>query len=144
MVFAGIRKTGQTDLEAIEMVVRGSMHHAGATILGRLLSIHSAQASQTPCTCGHSAHYQDRRPKQLLTALGPVSFERSYYLCPNCHQGQCPRDRELDVVGVSYSPGVRRMMAVVGSESSFQQGREQMELLTRLRLRPTRCISWRG
>ena len=31
--------------------------------------------------------------------------------------------------GVSCSPGVRRMMAVVGSESSFDQGREQLELL---------------
>jgi hypothetical protein len=65
----------------------------------------------------------------LLTALGPVRFQRSYYVCPRCHQGQSPRDRELDVEGVSCSPGVRRMLAVVGSESSFDQGREQLELL---------------
>jgi hypothetical protein len=61
--------------------------------------------------------------------VGPVRFERGYYVCPHCHQGQCPRDRELDVESVACSPGVRRMMAVVGSESSFQQGREQLELL---------------
>jgi hypothetical protein len=36
---------------------------------------------------------------------------------------------ELDVQGVTCSPGVRRMMAVVGSESSFEQSREQLELL---------------
>ena len=68
-------------------------------------------------------------PGALLTALGPVRFQRAYYVCPHCHQGQSPRDRELDVEGVSCSPGVRRMMAVVGSESSFDQGREQLELL---------------
>ena len=129
MVFAGCRKTGRFDLEAVELLVRGSMHRAGAEILGRLLSRPSPPASQTPCACGHSAHYHDTRPKQLLTALGPVRFERGYYVCPHCHQGQSPRDRELDVEGMVCSPGVRRMMAVVGSESSFEQGREQLELL---------------
>ena len=29
----------------------------------------------------------------------------------------------------SYSPGVRRMMATVGSETSFERGRAQLELL---------------
>jgi hypothetical protein len=117
------------DLEAVEMLVRGSMHRAGAEILGRLLSQGSGESSLTPCACGHAAHYHDSRPKQLLTALGPVRFQRSYYVCPHCHQAQSPRDRELDVEGVSCSPGVRRMLAVVGSESSFDQGREQLELL---------------
>jgi hypothetical protein len=65
----------------------------------------------------------------LLTALGPVRFERGYYVCPHCHQGHSPRDRELDVEGLACFPGVRRMMAVVGSESGFEQGREQLELL---------------
>ena len=34
--------------------------------------------------------------------------------------------------GTEYSPGVRRMMAVVGSETSFDQGREQLQLLAGL------------
>ena len=117
------------DLEAIEMLVRGSMHRAGAEILGRLLSACAPEASEAPCTCGQAARQHDTRPKQLLTALGPVEFERAYYRCPHCHRGQSPRDRELDVEDTHYSPGVRRMLAVVGSESSFEQGREQMELL---------------
>jgi hypothetical protein len=129
MVSAGCRKTGRLDLEAVELLVRGSMHRAGAELLGRLLSRASPPASQTPCACGHSARYHDTRPRQLLTALGPVRFERGYYVCPHCHQGHSPRDRELDVEGLACSPGVRRMMAVVGSESSFEQGREQLELL---------------
>lgn len=111
------------------MLVRGSMHRAGAQILSRLLSQPYGESSHTPCACGHVAHYHDRRPKQLLTALGPVGFQRGYYVCPHCHQGQSPRDRELDVEGVACSPGVRRMMSVVGSESSFDRGREQLELL---------------
>jgi len=111
------------------MLVRGSMHCAGAEILSRLLSQPSEESGQIRCACGQAAQYHDTRPKELLTVLGPVKFQRGYYVCPTCRQGQSPRDRELDVEGVSCSPGVRRMMAVVGSESSFEQGREQLELL---------------
>jgi hypothetical protein len=61
-----------------------------------------------------------------------VEFERAYYICPHCRQGHSPRDRELDVEGTQCSPGVRRMLALVGSESSFEQSREQLELLAGL------------
>jgi hypothetical protein len=64
--------------------------------------------------------------------LGPVEFQRGYFVCPHCHQGQSPRDRELDVEGTEFSPGVRRMLACVGAEASFEQGREQLQLLAGL------------
>ena len=64
--------------------------------------------------------------------LDAVEIERPYYLCPACHQGQLPFDRELDVENTHYSPGVRRMIALVGSESSFESGREQLQLLAGL------------
>jgi hypothetical protein len=76
VVFAGNRKTGQVDLEAIEMLVRDSMHRAGAAALERLLSMPAPQPSQVSCDCGHTAQYHDKRSKQLLTALGPVRFHR--------------------------------------------------------------------
>jgi hypothetical protein len=132
VIFAGCRKTGQLDLEAVETLVRSSMHRAGASLLGRLLSAPAAPASPAPCACGHTARYHDTRSRQLLTLLGPVEFQRGYFVCPQCHQGQSPRDRELDVEGTEFSPGVRRMMALVGAESSFEQGREQLELLAGL------------
>jgi len=111
------------------MLVRASMHRAGAVALERLLSMPSPEPEQATCSCGRAAKHHGRRPKQIMTALGRVCFERSYYLCPHCHQGHSPRDRELDVQGVACSPGVRRMMAVVGSDTSFDQGREQLQLL---------------
>jgi uncharacterized protein UPF0236 len=129
VVFTGASKSGGVDLESVEMLVRGSMHRAGAQMLGRLLSERSPAASQSRCDCGHAARYHDRRPRQVLTALGPVKFERGYYLCRNCGRGHSPRDRQVGVEDVAYSPGVRRMLAAVGSDSSFERGREQLELL---------------
>jgi hypothetical protein len=68
----------------------------------------------------------------LLTVLGPLQMRRAYYHCAHCQQGHSPRDRELDVEGTECSPGVRRMLAVLGSESSFEQGRAQLLLLAGL------------
>ena len=132
VVFTAWRKTGRVDLEAIEMLVRGSMHEAGAKTLSHLLSMSGPRLAQVPCACGQAARYHDTRPKQLLTVLGPVRLDRAYYVCADCHRGQAPRDAELDVVGMECSPGVRRMMALVGSDSSFDRGREQLELLAGL------------
>jgi len=114
------------------MLVRDSMHHAGAATVQRLLCMPESHDHRVPCACGQQAQYHETRRKQLLTMLGPVVFDRAYYLCPSCHQGQSPRDQELDVVGTECSPGVRRMMAVVGSESSFDGGRQQLHLLAGL------------
>jgi hypothetical protein len=120
------------DLEAVEMAVRGAMHRAGAAALGRLLSLDSGHLPQAPCPCGGTARFHSLRRKRLLTAVGPLEFERAYYLCPDCHQGFSPLDGELDSEGHAFSPGVRRMMARVGSEASFDQGRDQLQLLAGL------------
>lgn len=129
VVFNGRRASGKLDLEAVEMLVRASMHRAGVAALERLLSMPAPEPEHVTCSCGRAAKHHGRRAKQIMTALGRVCFERSYYLCPHCHQGYSPRDRELDVEAVACSPGVRRMMAVVGSDTSFDQGREQLQLL---------------
>jgi hypothetical protein len=38
VIFAAQRQTGALHLEAVEMLVRGSMHHVGNSVLSRLLS----------------------------------------------------------------------------------------------------------
>ena len=138
MIFTGCRKTGEVDLEAVEMAVRGAMHRAGAAALGRLLC-HEESSAQVSCGCGGQARWHSLRSRQLLTVLGKVKYERAYYVCPDCHHGQSPRDRELEVEGIECSPGVLRMLALVGSESSFEQGREQLALLAGLEV-TAKCV----
>ena len=64
--------------------------------------------------------------------MGPVEVSRPYYWCPSCHAGQFPADRELDIENTEFSPGVRRMQAMVGQAAPFDQGREQMKVLAGL------------
>jgi hypothetical protein len=108
------------------------MHRAGAALLSLVVSQGPAGASSVACGCGQQARYHSQRKRRVLTALGETEIERAYYYCPQCHQGQCPRDRELNIVDTDCSPGVRRMLAAVGSETSFDRGRVQLELLAGL------------
>jgi len=134
VVFQERRKTGRLDLEATEMAMRAALHRAGAAALSQLLQFPepSREQRRLPCPCGQRASYHQRRRKSVLTALGPVQVSRPYYWCANCHQGQCPADRELDIAHTEFSPGVRRMQALVGQEVAFEKGREQMQLLAGL------------
>jgi hypothetical protein len=129
VVFSGLRKSGHFDPEAVEMATRAATHQPGAKMLERLLNTPAEFDRDIPCPCGGRARFHQMRPKHLVTVLGPVAIERPCYLCAACHKGQSPRDVELDADGTEYSPGVRRMMAVVGSETSFERGRAQLELL---------------
>jgi hypothetical protein len=133
-IFTGRRKTGRLDLEAIEMAVRSAMHRAGAAALNELLQFPVPEADRhaVDCPCGKQALYRELRSKSVLTAVGTVQVSRPYYLCSHCHSGQFPADVELDIEHTEFSPGVRRMHALVGQEAPFDHGRQQMKLLADL------------
>jgi hypothetical protein len=128
-VFAERRKTGALDLDALEQATRDALHRAGAGVLERLLNQAEPSEPRLPCDCGGQARCAGRRPKKLVTMLGEVVVERPYYHCRHCGNGFVPRDRELDVDTTQHSPGVRRMAALVGSETSFERGRALLDAL---------------
>jgi len=128
----GWEKSGFIDLEASEMATRSAVHRAGARVLTGLLKQEPPEQREIPCGCGGRAKYVELRPKQILTVVGDVQIRRSYYLCSGCHKGQAPFDRELGIEGFEVSPGVRRMAAVVGNQSAFEVGHNQLKLLADL------------
>ncbi len=116
------------------MAIRSAMHRAGAAALSKLLQFDppGPEQRQLPCPCGYSARYLELRSKSVLTAVGEAECLRPYYLCDHCHCGQVPVDVELDIENTEFSPGVRRMHALVGQAAPFDHGREQMKLLAGL------------
>jgi len=118
------------------MAIRAAMHRAGACALSQLLRGDPPGADQRelPCLCGHNARYREMRTRHVLTAIGEVEILRAWYLCPYCHNGQCPADAALDIEKADLSPGVRRMLALVGAEAAFDHGRRQIELLAGLQV----------
>ena len=134
VVFQDRCHSGRIDLEATEMALRSALHRAGAAALSQLLQFPAPrQEGRTrACPCGQQAHYREQRSKPVLTALGPVEVLRPYYLCARCGLGQFPVDAELDIENTEFSPGVRRMQALVGQEAPFAHGRAQMKVLAGL------------
>ncbi len=134
VIFQDRRQTGRLDLEAIEMAMRTATRQAGAAALTKLLQFPAPDAGQRTlaCSCSQQAVYRELRSKPILTAIGKVEVSRPYYLCPHCHSGQFPADVELDIQDTELSPGVQRMLAIVGLEAPFDHGRQQMKLLADL------------
>jgi hypothetical protein len=114
--------------------LRAVLHQAGAGALSELLQFEAPAPDQRqlPCACGHQAQYQELRSRPVLTVVGWVRMKRPWYLCANCRAGQFPADVELDIEKTDFSPGVRRMQAMVGQDAPFDHGREQMKVLAGL------------
>ena len=112
------------DLEAIETAARHQALRIAAALIERRLNADHGdyRGPKQPCACGHSARFAGRRTKTFTSVLGPLRLERAYYHCSDCGQGYCPRDQALGVVGSSLSPGVLRMVGLVGAMASFEEG----------------------
>ena len=129
------------DFEAIEMAARRmAMRVAARAVEQRLNDDTSDHAGPTlPCACGQSARYADRHGKNFESVLGSLRLERAYYYCELCEEGFCPRDRALGLEGGSLSPGVRRMVGLVGAMVSFEEGHELLHELAGVNV-PTKHV----
>lgn len=129
------RRQGRLDLEATEKAIRGSMHEVGGKVLERLANADRGyRGAQVKCPKGHPANFVEYRDKSLVTVLSEIEVVRAYYYCAQCRGGVIPKDMELDISQTLFSPGVRRMMATVGSKESFDEGRQDLEELAGIRV----------
>jgi hypothetical protein len=102
---------------------------AAMAVAKRLNADHGDAA---PRRCGHCesvARYVDRRAKTFTTVLGEMRLERAYFHCDICHAGFCPRDVALGLENGSLSPHVLRMVGIVGSRVSFEEGHDLLKEL---------------
>lgn len=129
--FAG-RRCGRLDLGGAEFAVRAAMHKVGRVLLEQLLNCdHGGHSGPRRAGGrGHPAEFIDYRTKNLQTILGQVQLRRAYYHCAQCPaeggRGVIPKDQALDVVGTSFSPGMRRLMARVGAQEPFDAARQDL------------------
>lgn len=120
------------DLEAWETAIRKAVLAAGGKALGGLLEGIGSGRRGDPVDCpecGHRMESRGLRSKVLMTILGAVGYRRTRLECPACKRALYPGDEQLDIVGTTRSPGLRRMMARVGSKQTFKEGRDDLEAL---------------
>lgn len=130
-----LQQAGSLDLEASELAIRAGMHAVGRVVLGKLLNSDPGPApAEVKCRAGHGATLADYRSKEITTVVGQVEFRRAYYHCGECGEGILPQDQALDLVGTSFSPGVRRLMGRVGGKESFNEGRIDLQELAGIKV----------
>jgi len=125
-----VAKSEKIDFEAWETAVRVAVLACGAKVLSGMLAEQGSgrREEAVVCRCGQRMDSQGVRPKELRTILGPVAYERSMFQCRGCGATRYPGDEALDVVGTTRSPGLRRMMARAGSQSTFKDGRDDLRI----------------
>lgn len=104
------------------------MHHIGRIMLERIINADKGdyRGNTIPYKKGHNFEFKEYRDKKLLTVLGPVMVTRAYYFDRTRKKGYCSKDVFLDIVGTSFSPGVRRIMGRVGAYRPFALGHEDI------------------
>lgn len=55
-----------------------------------------------------------------MTITGEVEVSRAYYHCPHCRAGHCPADGVLGLAADALSPGLRPLVALAGTLTSFE------------------------
>jgi hypothetical protein len=68
------------------------------------------------------------RGKEVRTILGPLQFNRSWFVCPECGRGRSWADEALDISQTGFSPGLRRLMARAGSNETFKNGAADLKV----------------
>jgi hypothetical protein len=117
-------------MEAWEQAVLVAALGVGAKALESVLSgIGSGRRSgPVRCACGVTMGSVGLRDKDVVTALGPVHYRRSLFVCPACGASRFPGDQALDMEHTGFSPGVRRMMARAGARTSFVEAEEDLRV----------------
>jgi hypothetical protein len=115
---------------AIEEEMRAVLRQVGAKGLGQVLSKQDEAKKRKrveECACGQAAEYQRKRGAVVVSVFGRVQYERGYYLCPHCHQGHAPLDRELHLSAGEVTAGLGSLLALAGVEASFEQGKRKIQ-----------------
>jgi hypothetical protein len=113
----------------IETQLRELLVEMGAQSLGAYLSSREAAypADQIDCQCGGQAEYVSYKKAKVKSVFGWASYRRAYYLCPRCHHGQKPLDKQLGLEPGQATSGLADLMGVAGVQTSFDEGQQLVE-----------------
>ena len=85
--------------------------------------------------CGQAAEFHSHRAHTSLSLVGPVRYDRAYYLCRLCGAGLFPFDRQVGLTTRSLTPALERVTTLAGTVAdSFEKGAELLHEMAGVRL----------
>ena len=117
------RLASEQDVNEMERVMRELVREAAN--VGMRQAIEQGEepcgSKEVSCSCGQKAQFVSKRSAVLWTVFGKVDYQRRYYLCPNCHQGQSPVDQKYGIVPGQTTPSLASLLGMLGVEVSFEE-----------------------
>ena len=115
-------------ISELEVQIQSALRDLGKMWLSELLhEMGKEQAVEVPCECGGSAKYVRMREAVIQGLFGRVSFQRRYYLCPDCHKGQHPLDAKLGYRPGQMTPQLLSIAGWVGAQLPFRRSAELLK-----------------
>lgn len=111
------------DFTDMELKMREGLQRIGRQCLGRAVSQQERRypEAEIGCRCGAKAGYVRRRRAKSITVFGAVWYERAYYVCRACQQGQSPLDTRLGIAPGQISAGLGPLLALLGIQAPFEK-----------------------
>ena len=123
------RLVGKQDVNEMERMMRELVKAAAK--VGMQQAIEQGEETcgsrEVSCSCGQQAQLVSKRSAVLWTVFGKVEYQRRYYLCSNCHQGQSPLDQKYGIVPGQTTPTLASLLGMLGVEVSFEEASQLAE-----------------
>jgi len=117
-------------MQEMEIGMKNAALKDGAKVLSKIISELSDSMKEIHCRkCDGEMINIGMRSKEIVSLLGAGAIKRRYYECtnPKCKNHYFPKDKMLNIENTSFTPGVRRIMAKTGSDSSFQKASKDIK-----------------
>ena len=79
------------------------------------------------CACEREPVLVGKRTAVLWTVFGKVNYQRRYYHCAECQQGQAPLDQAYGLRPGQVTSGLASLLGVLGVEVSFEEASQLAE-----------------
>jgi hypothetical protein len=85
--------------------------------------------------CQQTAEFHSHRPHTPSSLVGPVRYQRAYYLCRRCGKGSFPFDHQAGLTARNLTPGLERVATLAGTVAgSFEKAAELVQEMAGTRL----------
>lgn len=137
------------DVQELEQLVMVQMLALGRACLEQIMEQQAQEtgsAARRQGACGHTQRLVNRRPRQLLTLLGPITIHRAYYQCLRtdtpaecpaqkaCGHGEAPFDAHWSLSGQRSSPGVQKLVSYLAATLTHEGVAEAISRLLPLQM----------
>lgn len=131
----GMAEGKEGDFQELEQQVQVESRAFGRNCLEALLEEKAKEqgsAARREGSCGHRQRLVGRRPRQILTVLGPIVVHRAYYQCMRdtkgsaegetitCTHGEAPFDRQWGWNRQRSSPGVQKAVSYLSAHLTLE------------------------